>query len=687
MAVVLGDLVKIFLFSLLTGAGLFCLLAPDFLKRPFLVLPLCAGLGILQLAMIDGYLIAASRPIAPASTISLFVGLTTLAISAIVYRRTAVRALAEFAGGMRGLLSLRGALFLVLLCVVLAPLIRANLATTPYRIGIDQVGYAEASQYLVENGTIGTAQDALFRELQTTDAVKAKMQNIRDLHFNTYVDSEFLMKAFRWGFPGTVASLTLLTGHESVYRVEFSLLILLYALLLALCYALLRDSLSVGANAAFVITIAIALNCNLLNVYYEGELAEIFASPFVILMLALFLHARKLSTAPGASLFLSKRFLAPVGLFAVVAAGLFLTYNEALVLIAGYIYVTLLVDAVILRRTSRIALVYLAAGSAAGFALAFPVSAKWLPYTLANLSGLSHAGFWQPHWGSLAEIVGLFNMYLQTGYVLYQRSTVNEILNDSVSIVLAGLFLRYLFKGRELDRSFWLVPLVLILAAYVKMRFLDGILNYPYMKVYTLLLPLVACGIFAAIFDYCRAAKWPFVRYGQYVAYAIVIVMGLTYVAQYLREYKYVTADEFAMYRYEGARRFDDVAIVTGQYQPRISDFMLAPLISMNWVNESDYGKAMSPFLAKKVVAVLSADELRCMECVERRYSNRILYSNASYLVYDTGLRLRDICNPQIEQYTVDSLSNDDKSADWPNLPIPQCDFKLGATVRAKLNS
>ena len=84
-------------------------------------------------------------------------------------------------------------------------------------------------------------------------------------------------------------------------------------------------------------------------------------------------------------------------------------------MIVGFVVVTVAIDLALTLRTNVASIAYMLVGFAGGALLMLPVSATWFYYTFANLSGLSRAGFWQPHWASLAEILGLMDMYRRNG--------------------------------------------------------------------------------------------------------------------------------------------------------------------------------------------------------------------------------------------------------------------------------
>ncbi len=664
MIEVLADLSLIYLFSFFSGIGLYEFIVPTIYKTRSLFLLLPAGLGILLTSIISAYLVYASLNINFSIYISLGIGACTLT-AALLRSRGHMSDFYERLRDIGGISSVKIVLFVALLAVLLAPVLNAGMPTTPYRIGIDQVGYAESAQFLVEGGTLAKARANLLTGLQTHDLALAEAKNVRSLNFGTYVDTEFLLKAMRWGFPGVVASMTELTRSGHVFRIEFLLLILSYAVLIGLVVHTLRRHFMMPFSIAFAIAAALALNCNLLNVYYEGELSEIFILPYFLMIFIVFLDARVVRTT-SKSLF--PNLLAdsqPILLLAFLTAGMFSAYNESMVLIFALLYLIVFLDFCFYRRTSQRAMLVMASGLGMGFVAILPVSWRWFVYTAANLQGLARAGFWQPHWASLAEILGLLNMYTQVGYQLLGRSIGNEVVSIGLSLVAVALMLRFILKAKDLDRSFWVAPFVLILAIYLKTHFIDGILNYPYMKVYTMLTPLLVVPAFAALYDYARQ-KGSFVKFVQYFALATVMSTGLIYIGQYLAQGHYVTRDMFSMYQYNGARRFDRYAIITPQQI--IASYMLSPLISMNWLNQSTVPTYIAPAMSKKVIVVLSNDQLTCRICFIMRYGKQIVYSNPSYIFVDTGMTVARFCPVDAAAYKI----NADRRQ-WTGLPMNQC--------------
>jgi len=664
-------LVTTYVFAFFVGFGLYELLVPAVLKPRYMFALLAPGLGFLLIAIIDGYLIGLSLPIALSIPIVLAFG-SVMAVAAVVFRgKSLVARFRSFEAPP----FLATAAFSVMIVLILAPSFRAGLPTTPYRIGIDQVGYAEAAQYLVEGGTLARAAADLKRTMGTSDLRLAKYQNSKSLDYPTSIDSEFLLKALRWGFPGVIATVSLVTHSQHVYQCEFLLLIFNFGLLLGVCFFILRSIFGLPAGISLLFVGAMGLNCNLLNIYYEGQLAQIFTMPYILLILVLFHVARTWEGRHSLALVRSPEVIRTIALFGLLVAGMFSAYNEAMLLVGGFFYLAWLLDLIIRRRTSRSALLFTIVGLALGFALMPAVSSQWILYTFANLAGLASAGFSQPHWASPAEMLGLFDMYRETGYVLVPRSSLNLLLNAGVSVVVVFLACFAIGRDKTLDRAFWIAPIVLVVAGYVKIHMLDGISNYSYTKIYTLLLPLLIIPVFVGGYRLIKLLPEGTTRSFVLPPVAI-IVTGALYIAQYLGQGSVVDRDQLAMYHYDGERAFAKYAIETRDH--KLDKYMLTSLVDLKWIDQDGTQKVLAPELARPVALLLSKTALTCVDCFAQRYKADIVFSNTDYFLVNFGKSLRAICVPMARQYTVATLDpGAGPRAQWTALPSAQCDYSL----------
>ena len=70
--------------------------------------------------------------------------------------------------------------------------------------------------------------------------------------------------------------------------------------------------------------------------------------------------------------------------------------------------------------------------------------------------------------------------------------------------------------------------------------------------------------------------------------------------------------------------------------------------------------------------------DLTCRECFIKKFAAQIAYQNDSYILFDSGKRLKDVCVKEAAAYRIDALSLDSTEVKWPGLPAPQCDYLYG---------
>jgi hypothetical protein len=103
---------------------------------------------------------------------------------------------------------------------------------------------------------------------------------------------------------------------------------------------------------------------------------------------------------------------------------------------------------------------------------------------------------------------------------------------------------------------------------------------------------------------------------------------GLRYVKTYHTESEYVTRDMMSLKILNSSVDMNNYAVVTTK--GRIAEYMLTPLFSFNWANQSQ-DKYLAPHLSKKVLMLVNKKDIRCPSCiiVDNRYD--ILYENGSF--------------------------------------------------------
>src|SRR3972149_5480171 len=220
------------------GIGIFALITPDSFKKPYLYVLVSPGFGFFLLVIVGSWVIATNTAITWTMILSL---LMATGLNMFVLGRSIIRRKISFKGFrlvkntfLKVLLA--GVLLLGVLFLIILPGVREGNLTTPLRIGPDSIGYAGAAQTLVEGGTLSSIAADLKAVTGKEDLEEAKKANFQLLRFDLHCSSEFLLKALRWGYPTILANMTWATGLDSVYRLDFVLLVFSWAMLLGLAY-------------------------------------------------------------------------------------------------------------------------------------------------------------------------------------------------------------------------------------------------------------------------------------------------------------------------------------------------------------------------------------------------------------------------------------------------------------------
>jgi hypothetical protein len=175
------------------------------------------------------------------------------------------------------------------------------------------------------------------------------------------------------------------------------------------------------------------------------------------------------------------------------------------------------------------------------------------------------------------------------------------------------------------------------------------------MKLYTLLIPTISVVAVVALYHACKRIG----RMARFVPYAALLAATATggvYVSQYLNQAQVATPDMLSLYRLSNERRFDNFALITDHLD--IAEFMYAPLISMYWVNGPTPQTFLARILDKDVVVAVRPGDA-CRQCLATYFAGNIIYEDSSTLFINTGLPLRDFCEPAVRSQIVDELGTD----------------------------
>ncbi len=666
-------LMLIYAFLFFTGYGLHLFLTPPFLNKKYLTFLLVPSLGYAQMAILSLYGLALAIHLETIVQVSIGLSIATLVIFILLQRyflkntvknqNTSCQSYCHtilqksiFPLPLRHvkayikLIWSKVLIFLLLLLIILSPVIKAGFPTTPYRHGIDVLGYSQSAEYLFEGHTVRQLKHTVRNLLNDSNLYRARKNIYKTMSYNTIINFEFFLFDHRWGFPAITAELTKVVKASHVFNIVFLLLIFNYALLIGLSYFLMRQLLKIPGYIAFWASVALALNCNLLNLTYEGQYAEIFIEPYFILLLIIFLIFKRYTEEDAfkhkLNLFRSPKLLQTILFASVILAAFYVIYSWAIFTILLFIGLIFIVDFVLTKKFN-LRLFYLT-GVTGVFGLIWicPFALKWFINMLSIIPNLKAAGFPQPHWASFLEILGIFDIYSHlrvAEYTIQSRS----IWWSAILIIVSTLFLisifRYLWKEKRSDIAFWVTPLLFIFLIFLKTMYFEKTFNYQYMKVYTMCLPFVF-GLSTAVLYFRIFPKNKYSQFFKVFLLLAVMFNGIAYLNQYMEQGSYITKSMIDLHQKNVTDALDDGVVYTLN-TAGLSSNMMAAVIPMNWLNYSFAPQQGPQYFGKTVYLIYDKTQVPCGNCIIARNPNGILYENPQYIIVNTHRHLEQVCS------------------------------------------
>jgi hypothetical protein len=630
------------------GLGIFALITPDSFRKPYLYALVAPGFGLLLLVIIGSWVMATSTAITWTMILSLIMA---TGLNLFVLRRANIRekiSIKRFRLNKKLLLKVLGAgvLLLGILCLIVLPGVKEGNLTTPLRTGPDSTGYAGAAQTLVEGGTLSSIAEDLKAATGKEDLEEAKKANFQLLRFDLHCSSEFLLKALRWGYPTVLANMTWVTDLDSVYRLDFVLLIFPWAMLLGLAYYACRTIIKARWFICLLLSGALVLNCNLLNIYYEGSYAEVMAIPIFFMLLLYLYNIRENDTFKN-----TQDQIKQIVFVGFLGAALLSIWTEACIVLGIICFIILVLDLLQIHKTQKTWMSIIGLGALLAFILVAPLTWSLIlfykNYFFLHLGNITQGGWWQPQWATLSEIMGWTNIYAHGSLpALVQRNTIEVVLAFFGSIFIAVAALSYLFSNNRHQRSFWLASIVFVVLVFLVTGFLDRT-NYQYYKAYTMFLPIMFLLVYAAIFFLIKIIKsrWKYVLYGIVaVCIGITVYNGISYIKKYNRESSYVTEEMFALKKSsEPLSNYVLMMPFASDYSQYINWSQLAATEKLYWYNfyfTQIYKKQLIKelYLDMPVAIIFSSDELKQFSTDNQD----IVYAGREFQVIKTPYKLRD---------------------------------------------
>lgn len=671
----LAQIAKLALVAAGAGAGPFLLLAsPAWLHR-WLLLPLLINCGLGLIALTGLYAIYGEQKVLVAVPWAMAVsgGCVLLAMLGR-WRRLKAAAVA-----FRPRWSDLGIFGLLLGAALVAvwPGIRAG-GSQPYRVGVDEVGYAVSAQYLREGGTRESLSAALQAQTGQPTRAEAIQANLTALDFNVNTAGEFILKSQRSGYAGLVASILAATGVSQVISSQWLLLFFPSWLFLALTAVFLREDLALSLPASLLWTLALGLNCNLLNVLCEGQHAQVFTMPFTGIVLILWWRWRQAGQAgAGWSAMRGEGFGLGLFAFAVIAG----TYSEQLVLLGGVGVLMCLADLALRRGQINRGNWLVVSATLGGLLLTGRYALEWVPFIVRHVTNVAQGGggFWQPQWAVITDILGYHDIYAPATSEFIGRTWWSALFFGGISLAVLEFTLWRLWRTPARDPAFWLAPLTLVALVFAKSFFWDRIHNYNFMKTYTmLLLPLLALHAWTFT-TACESAagKWigswggNLVRRLPLLLPAWIALIGIHYLHSYQNESVTLPFGARALAAPAIRERIQNSGLVLyggGSFENLLmSGYADLPLLNLAWADPY-----LPPHEGKKILLLALKRNLLHPQGFAARNGWTVVFENNDVLLLDTGERLQV---PPAQRNTAGlkplAGSNPLKPR-WPRTPNPQ---------------
>jgi hypothetical protein len=618
-------LAGIYLILIYLGIGIFVLIVPSYFKKSYLYAVIPPMLGCCLLAIIGSWVISLNMfvlwvlifSLIIATGLNLFVLWQSKLWRKIVFKKPSFKNIVSCV------------LFMAILSVLAIPAIRQDDITTPLRLNGDTVGYAGAAQALVNGETLSSIGKELESVEGNTNLKESELSNSLLLRFDLHCSSAFLLCSLRWGYPIILAAMTLATNLGSVYGLDFLLLIFAWAMLLGLLYFACKEIMKAPFYICWGLVVALALNCNLLNVYYEGSYAQIMAMPIIFMIM---LYVYNLIKTQG-----NKREFVFVGF---CCATIIAIYFESFISLMVVFAVLVGLLWFVFPKIKRIWVGVLGFGALSAFVVVAPLTWSWIMLAKNVLSvylkNISIGGWWQPQWATLPEIMGWINIYIHgIQATLFQRSTI-EIIFACLGSILILLAIGYYIRNKKADGILWLAAPIFVLLVLIKCVN-DRTNNYQYYKSYTEFLPIIFLFVFMAIYYLVKIVKFKYFVYG-FITLAVLATFysGIGYIKTYYSQSTYFTQEMFSLQK--DSAILSGYVLMTPSIQPYYYQWeQLAGVTKINWYDyvfeqQNNVHLIDEPYLNMPVAIVIFKGE--------PKGSGSVIYSNKDFEIVRTPYTL-----------------------------------------------
>lgn len=639
-------LVYIILFFI--GLGLFVTVIPKYYRDDNYCLFISPILGLIMVTIVGGYIITFSLNIGYLVAAALFYSTIIFLISS---KRSEIfyllnKTVSDLNNHALYYIFIP---FFIVLILLLPNVIYPN--TSFYRIGPDLSLYAKMTQFLFDGGTLSEAR------LRASEFTNLSVGDI-----NRYGDASAtwpFMYYFRWGFSAFQNFIIQVTPVSHVFQISFFSLIFSHLALVFSAFYWLKKRFNFSPLISVLAGLAILLNINILNLWFEGFYANSFSLFIFILLLSLFFWNHKHK---------KEDHFSSIPLITVLFIAALLTYPEGILFVLGpLIVLTAALELLVLRKLEYTKYFVLMFSFLIALVLIWPCGYiyDWAIIIIKQLSEEGGNGFMQPHWALPHEIFGIYNIYsdisgANAGAKL-PRSIINYLLSAVLTAYILYLLIVNFLKNYKKIYPVLYAPFILvgIIAIYVFLTSREN--NYMYMKYYVFLSPILIIYFWASV-NYFINKKNINKKYKNFIFITITSIIftnGLLYVAKYSYQATHIEDKQITLYKENKENNFSNAIIYPYQYSGILYSY--ASTLKTSWLipynfkikyHKNNLNKNLCIFLENKEFT--SENKFN----FEKINKSNIVFLNNDFLIYDTKLPLSNFIDNENNSIIVEKIEN-----------------------------
>jgi len=641
------NFIYVYLILLFLGVGFFITVLPKYYADNDYFLYFSPILGLLLVTIIGGYFIAMSINIK-----YLLYALPLYSLCILFIKAKRIKIFSLFKNTIyninSNLFSFVSISFLIVFFILFPNILQPD--TSFYRIGPDLSLYSKMSQYVIDGGILS---DAKLRSHEFIDLSVGEINRIGDASA-----SWPFMYYFRWGLTAFHSFLVFITPAHHAFQISFFSMIFSHLALGFITFYWLIKVFRLPLFISMLGAVAVIFNSNLLNLWFEGFYANSYTL-FIFLILLSIIYWKK-------EFYTKKENISMIPFCVILFVAALLTYPEGVFFLLGPIMLLIITIELCVHRKFDF-FKYLSVTLSLVIAYIILISSNylidWASIIISQLTEEGGNGYMQPHWALPHEVLGITNIYSDTGAHNGGQLLPRSIFNYFISIILSALiaiplihnFIKNYSKINPIFYTSYIIVAIIAIFVFIKSR--EN--NYMYMKYYVFMLPILILFLWTSL-NYSINQNSIFKKKHKNLIYSIVtfiiFVNGILYVAKYSYYSTYIDDDRITLYLENKNKNFENVIIYPYNYSGILYSY--ASLINARWLipnrfdsklHKNNLDKRLYLFIEKKY---LENDTKHFFE----NKKNNFVYSGSKYLIFDTKLFLYDFVDQNSDTIKIEKI-------------------------------